>query len=62
MAELKWIVENGADERLDKYLADAGDFSRSRIQQLLKIYPVVARIPRSFLKFHAGSSLQKPCL
>lgn len=36
MAELKWIVENGADERLDKYLADAGDFSRSRIQQLLK--------------------------
>ena len=36
MALIKWTVEEDTDVRLDKYLADTHDLSRSRVQQLVK--------------------------
>ncbi len=59
MAELKWIVEEQPDTRLDKYLADSKDLSRSRVQQLLKEgrITVDGRPAKGSLKLKAGQEI-----
>ena len=36
MAEQKWIAEEGSEGRLDKYLSENADLSRTQVQQLAK--------------------------
>ena len=59
MAEQKWIAEEGSEGRLDKYLSENADLSRTRVQQLAKEGKIFVngKAAKSSLKVRAGDEI-----